>query len=184
MNEEAVDLTRALSREPKRKSGFLFFFIIGIIFFIVGFGFFSAKQSSLDLKPKISPVSTSSALQNEFPTEIPVSPLPVVSEQAKSLSKETIPDKSDLTIDIQNGSGVKLAASKVSIILKSLGYHVISLGNAEKFDYEGVTIRVKEEKSGYLPLLKKDLLENYEIASFSADLSASSAADALVIVGK
>ncbi len=93
-------------------------------------------------------------------------------------------DRSDLSVEIQNGSGAAGVAGKASDLLKGLGYNVASTGNADNFDYTDVTVKVKAAQKKFLPLLIKDLSTDYTIGSSSSDLSASSSADALVIIGK
>lgn len=92
-------------------------------------------------------------------------------------------DRSELSVAVQNGGGVAGAASKAKGILEDLGYTVPSTGNADNFDYETTTIRVKAAKKQYLDQLKKDLSGSYTIGTASADLTSGSA-DAIVIVGK
>ena len=131
------------------------------------------------------------------PTPTPVSvetstPSPEVSAEATSTPTPTTNpvdsatglDRSELSVEIQNGSGTAGVAGKASDLLKSLGYNVASTGNADNFDYTDVTIKVKATQKKYLPLLIKDLSTDYTIGSSSSDLEASSSADALVIIGK
>src|SRR3989344_5334750 len=114
--------------------------------------------------------------------KVEVTPTPT--PKADPVDKATGLNREDLTIEVQNGGGVVGAASKGADFLKSLGYHVASTGNADNYDYENTVIKVKSDKSKYLPLLKKDLSANYSVGTSSEDLSASSSADALVIIGK
>lgn len=93
-------------------------------------------------------------------------------------------DRSKLSVIVQNGSGIEGSAGKAKNILKDLGYNVVSTGNAENYNYQGVTIKVKKEKSNFIDLLKKDLSKNYTVKSTSPDLPSSSSTDALVIIGK
>jgi len=76
------------------------------------------------------------------------------------------------------------AAKKVSATLSEVGYTIGKVGNADAFDYTGVTIQVKSTKGNYLEQLKKDLATDYTISSATKDLPSSSTADALVIYGK
>ena len=85
---------------------------------------------------------------------------------------------------MQNGSGVVGAAKKAADALKELGYGISSTGNADNYDYTNVTIQVKSGKSNFLSLLQKDLGSSYTVGTASADLTVTSSADALVIVGK
>jgi hypothetical protein len=93
-------------------------------------------------------------------------------------------DRSTLSITVQNGSGVEGVAVKASKILQDLGYNVTSTGNADNYNYEGITIKVKKENEKFLDLLKKDLAKDYTIKTGSSDLPSDSPTDALVIIGK
>lgn len=125
----------------------------------------------LGSQKKSSPPVTS---QSETPSPTPtVEPSPT-----SSVSKK------DLTITVQNGSGELGVAKSGSDFLKGLGYDVSSSGNADKFDYKGVTIQIKADKKSFLATLKKDLSSKYTVSSESADLDSSFSTDALVIIGK
>jgi len=93
-------------------------------------------------------------------------------------------DRSKLSITVQNGSGIEGVAGKASKILQDLGYNVASTGNADNYNYEGVTIKVKKENEKFLDLLKKDLSRDYVIKTGSSDLPSTSPTDALIIIGK
>ncbi|MDP2638117.1 MAG: LytR C-terminal domain-containing protein [Candidatus Levybacteria bacterium] len=93
-------------------------------------------------------------------------------------------DRSKLSITVQNGSGIEGAAGKAAKILKDAGYNVASTGNADNYNYEGVTIKVKNSESDFINLLKKDLSKDYAIKSSSSDLPSSSPTDTLIIIGK
>lgn len=93
-------------------------------------------------------------------------------------------DRSKLSVAVKNGSGTEGAAGKGTTILKGFGYNVVSTGNADNYNYQGVTIKVKKENSNFLNLLKKDLTKDYAVTSSSSDLSSDSSTDALIIIGK
>lgn len=93
-------------------------------------------------------------------------------------------DRSKLSITVANGSGAEGAAGKVADILKEAGYNNPSTGNADNFNYVGITIKVKKEKSDFIALLKKDLSKEYAITSSSSDLPSTSPTDALIVIGK
>lgn len=175
------------------RSKFLFFFIVGIIVIVGAFGawqFFGAKSEEEEIP---SPTPT----EFQFPTEEPTlevteeieptevqSPTLTPKPTIDSVDKQSGLDRSELSVEVQNGSGVAGAAAKASDALKTFGYNVVTVGNADNFDYADVTIQVKSAKSDYLSLLKKDLGANYTIGTTSAALTADFSADALVIVGK
>jgi hypothetical protein len=93
-------------------------------------------------------------------------------------------DRASVEIIIANGSGQEGAAGKASAIMEAIGYNIVSTENADNFDYEGLTIKTKEDKERFIELLKKDLSKEYEITKTSSDLSTDSSYDILVIVGK
>lgn len=174
----------------KRSSRFIFLIIaillIGALIF-AGSKFLGSKGQNTKSSP--TPTPTESVFPSDTPTpEVSETPgpsnTPTPKPTTNPVDKATGLDRSDLTVEVQNGSGEVGAASKVSETLKSFGYHVVSIGNADNFNYENVTINVKSDQSKYLSLLKKDLTTVYTIGSSSASLSASSSADALVIIGK
>lgn len=166
--------------------------IVAIILIVVGVGVFLVNMFwGTASKKQDSVVTSPTPTDFPFPTDTPT-PTLVASPSASITVKPTIAttekttglDKSALTVDVQNGGGVVGAASKMAETLRSFGYTVGTIGNAPSYEYLDVTISVKSTKSTYLPILKKDLSTSYAIASSSATLSASSSADAVVIVGK
>lgn len=134
-----------------------------------------------------SPIPTSIPQDSPTPTKKPT-PTPTITPTPKPttnpVDKETGLDRSKLSIEVLNGSGVAGTAGKARDLLKDLGYNVTSVGNADNFDYEKTVIEVKSAKSDYLPLLKKDLSQDYSFGTTSAALSTTASADARVIVGK
>ncbi len=94
------------------------------------------------------------------------------------------PDRSAVTIEVLNGSGVAGAAAKAKDFLMGKGYKVGKTGNAATSDFTLTEIHVKKEKEGTLPLLKDDLKDGYTIGTSAADLSADSSSDARVIIGQ
>jgi hypothetical protein len=93
-------------------------------------------------------------------------------------------DRSKLSISVENGSGVAGTAGKAAKVLQDLGYNVVSTGNADNFNYEGVTIQVKDPLSNFVNLLKKDLSGDYTITSGTSDLAPDSPTDCIIIIGK
>lgn len=180
-------------QSPKKSRRFVLIILVFIIFAI---GVFGGKHFLNSKNPKkVSPsvTITPTPTEYQFPTDTPSpseSPTPekpptsTPKPTTNPVDKATGLDRSKLSIEVQNGSGEVGAASKASDTLKTFGYKVIATGNADNFNYENTTIKVKTEKSDFLSLLKKDLGFSYTVGTASADLSASSSADALVIVGK
>lgn len=180
------------SPEPKGSKRFLMLItavlILGAVIFAAS-RFLGSKGEDSE-KASVTPTPTEVIVPTDTPTPTGVSPTPKSSPTAtpKPTSNPVDPatglDRSDLSVEVKNGGGVAGAAGKVSDFLKNLGYKVVSVGNADNFDYQSIVIEVKSAESSFLSLLKKDLSASYTIGSTSADLSATSSADALVIVGK
>lgn len=113
-----------------------------------------------------------------------------------SLEKPTVEDtiildkttgllRENLNILVENATKKVGVGDQTAGILRDFGYKVTDIKNADKKDYVGVTISIKNSLKDYMYLLKKDLtVAQYDISSMSADLSASSAADAVVVVGE
>jgi len=176
---------------PRKSKKILKIIIFAIILVVLTWGvqkLFSGGNK--EAKPAvISPAPTEYQFPTDTPTPIPTegAEKPTVTPTAKKVNpvdSATGLDRSAISIEVQNGSGVTGAASKGSDILKSFGYKVSSIGNADNENYENVTIQVKSTKTNFLALIKKDLGFSYTIGSASADLDSSSTADALVIIGK
>lgn len=190
------------SFKKSKKSKRILLIIIAIVIILIVF--FSSKKllgskNQKTEKTGITPTPT----EYIFPTEAPtitstpsarLSPVPTKKDTAKTPTPKltTSPtgktttglDRSALSIEVRNGSGVAGAAGKMSQFLKELGYNVTATGNADNFDYESTVVEIKLSKNKYLDLLKKDLSSDYTVDNASSDLSASSSADAVVIVGK
>lgn len=181
------------SRSPKNPSRFFF-----IVLFVVVIGILLFMVNALVLpkggkeKSGLTPSPTSSfgsEWEASFPTDTPVptsatTPSPTTKPTTSPVDSATGLDRSELSIAVQNGSGTVGAASKASDFLKGLGYKVVSVGNADAFDYQDVIIQVKNEKKDYLSLLQKDLGTEYSVGTISSQLSSSESADARVIIGK
>lgn len=173
-------------RSPKRFIYLIIAVIVIVLLFVLGSRLLgSSKKQSPKLSPTptitIAPTEKPSVSGEVSPTE---SPTPSSKPTNNPVDKATGLDRSKLSILVENGSGVAGAAGKVADDLKTFGYTISSTGNADNFDYSGVTLEVKTGSSDYLPLLKSDLSDKYTISSTSTDLSATVSADALVIIGK
>ena len=193
-----------LDKSPKR-SKFIIFFIISIVIIIAIFGgwrFLSSRTENTEA-PNVTPTPTEYQLPTETPSESPtpeatktakptalptskpsITPTSTAEPTVNPVDKSTGLDRSKLTVEVQNGSGVVGAAKKAADVLKALGYVISSTGNADNYDYSNVTVQVKSSKGNFLALLQKDLASSYTVGTASADLTATSSADALVIVGK
>ncbi len=171
-------------RIPKRLI-FLLVFVV-IVLLLLGSRFLSSSNQE-DLSPTPSP--TEFLLPTDTPTpseeaELSETPTPSVKPTSNPVDKSSGLNRSQIKVAIQNGSGEAGVGAKASDYLKGLGYNVVSVSNADNYDYQGATVRVASTKSDFLALLKKDLGFNYTVSNSSSDLSSSSSAEALVIIGK
>lgn len=171
---------------PRKRSPRKFLYVLGAVVVVLILlnvvRFISSKASKSTPTPTPTPTIT---VETPSPTEQPSPSASPTSTPVSSVDKTSGLDRAKLSVNVQNGSGVAGAAGKVSDLLKSLGYDVVGTGNADNFNYTNVTIKVKSSQQSYLPVLNKDLSSNsYSVGSSSADLTATSSADALVIVGK
>lgn len=190
--------------QPKMKGSkgkkFIFILIVLLLLGVLGYGGYKTmgskvligKASSPSVTPTEIPIPTDSPTPNpsisispqtsKTPTPKPTTSV-LGSTSSSTTDKATGLDRSKLTIEVLNGGGQVGAASKASDYLKSLGYKVVSSGNADTFDYEKTLVGVVSAKAKYLPLLKKDLSSSYALGTQTAT-SSSSTADAVVIIGK
>jgi hypothetical protein len=185
-----------INPRPKKRlpSRALFLIIAAIILLLI---IFAISRSFFGGSSSESISETPTPTEFQFPTDIPEESItpeesptdeptktPTPKPTSNPVDKESGLNRSKLSVAVENGSGVAGAAGKAANILKSLGYNVVSTSNAETYDYENLTIKVKSEVSEYLALLKKDLGVDYTIGATGTDLSASTSANALVIIGK
>lgn len=173
--------------------------ILAVVLLFVGFNFLNSNKEDADLNSDINTSSESSteliATETPFPTEEETptptekpSPTPSNSPTPKPTSNpvdsSTGLDRSKLSVTVQNGSGEAGVAGKGSDFLKQLGYNVVGTGNADNFDFENVTVKVKSTQSTFLSLLENDLEDEYTVEASTSDLESGFSSDALVIIGK
>lgn len=143
--------------------------IIGAVVFAVvrGIGPFANLGISLNDDEAASPVPSSSV---------------VSSPTAEATSAANL-DKSEPEIRVLNGSGTAGAASAMKDTLEGKGYKVISLGNADSYDFSQTVVRLKEAFEAFGDLLLSDLSDDYSVRVDSEFLEATDSADIEVIVG-
>lgn len=185
------------TRKSKIIIGFIILLLI-IVGILIGLYLLGARAKKIQLH--VSPVPTPEA--TVVPTATPIasasatvspsfgkktSPTPsitVVPTRGKGASSGNS-DRSRLQIAVLNGSGIPGAAKQMSSALSSLGYTVKTVGNADNFSYQGVTIKVtKNLGTSDLSLLKQDVTANASSATVSVVTDNTIAEDAEVIVGK
>lgn len=191
MEEHPLEPIPAFSAPAKRKINkrFIYIILVGLVILFIFFAFklFGDNNQTVNQKPAITPIEIPTDTPGLIPTDTPqpnVTVTPTPKPTVNPVDVQTGLDKNKLSVTVENGSGTVGAASKVSDVLKNLGYDVVSLGNADNFNYSNISIQVKSASSNYLTLLKNDLGTSYTIGSTSADLDAGFSSDALVIIGQ
>lgn len=206
-------LSERRGRDKKRAVKFVAIIIITLALILIALGIIGATAGknpsvvtptptipSVQVLPTETPIPsptpeddeiTPSPVRGRTPTPTPSKPAATKVPDRTPTPAKTTPaptstsgvNRSDLSIEIQNGSGISGAAGQASTLLKGLGYKVLSTGNADNFDYEQTVVKVKAEKKAFLNQLKLDLESEYTVESATSDLTGSTA-DAVVIVGR
>lgn len=178
------------NESPKKSKKILRIFIIIIILLALGVAVFSFLGNPF-AGPTPTPTPTQTPTKTPSPTASPSATPAATGKKTPTTAPTTAPkpttssglDRSAISIEVQNGSGVAGVGAKAADFLKGLGYTISSTGNADNFDYQGVTISVKPTFSKYLTQLKADLSGEYTVGATSSNLATGSA-DAVVIIGK
>lgn len=148
--------------ERKKSKKTLYLVILGIIILTV-VGVFTVKtfMKAGTVEPSASPSST-----------------PVTVETPKPML-----NKSEISFEVLNGTGVSGLAKKIADQLKDLGYQIVKTGNADKSTYEKTQISVKSDLKDKVDLIIADLKDVIKIASIGGELK-DSTASARIILGK
>ncbi|HVF69010.1 MAG TPA: LytR C-terminal domain-containing protein [Xanthomonadales bacterium] len=128
-------------------------------------------------------IPTEAPLPTEEPTSTPSASVSGTLTPAPSGTSSKL-DRASLNVVVLNGSGVVGAGRRYATYLTGLGYTVSSTGNADTFDYTGITVKVKKAKSDYGALLKKDLASFASGSVITTSIDDTITTDAAVIIGK
>jgi hypothetical protein len=91
--------------------------------------------------------------------------------------------RSDIYIEIQNGSGLAGVAGELSSQLEELGYADIDSSNADAFDYEGITVKINPKIKSFWPTLESDLKEISSTNIETDELEEANPYDFVIIIG-
>ncbi len=139
-----------------------------VVCLIVGGGMYGVSTGAVSI-PTLMATPTPTPTSTPTPT-----PTPDVTQL----------DKSTLSVQVLNGSGIVGEAGKMKTLLEEKGYTVDNTGNAETYDYETTKIMVKAESEAYVALLEEDLKESYSLDTSEATLPDDVPYDVRIIVGK
>ncbi len=101
--------------------------------------------------------------------------------QLDDMIDEIFFDDGNIKIAVLNGNGAKGVASKVANTLESQGFKVVSVGNADNFDYDTTTIKYPKDKRDDAEKIAKVLTQARLEEQIEADKSISLPT---IIVGK
>jgi len=165
LNEEIMSNSTSISsshNNPRKKIPVVA--IIVIILVLIG-GYFVFGRKGKEEKEEKTDIIT------EAPTSTPT--------QAPEV------ERSDIKIQVLNGSGKEGAAGDFASILEDLGYEDPETDNADNYDYEDITIQVKDTDEGeaIYDLLKEDLEDEDYIVNDLETLDEDSEFDVVIIVG-
>lgn len=162
--------------------------VIVVIFIIAGIvgGLYFVGKNKKSETPVVAP--TEAPIPTEVPTETPsatpsgsITPTSKLTPTPSGTSSKI--DRAKLSVAVLNGSGVVGAGKKVSDSLSALGYKIASTGNADTFDFKGITVKVTKANKDYGDLLKKDLADQTS-GSVVVSVDDTITTGAAVIVGK
>lgn len=123
---------------------------------------------------------------SKLPKTVDASPSPIASvspEPSATPESKTEVDRSKISIQVLNGSGISGFAGKAKTYLEGLKYVDVAVGNAATSDFTDTVISVKDSKKEFLETVKNDLSKNYKVAEKTETLSASSKYDFVITLG-
>lgn len=183
---EEISYANPQSTKKSRISKRLFVFggLFIVILILLGSAIYFITR---DTSPQEDEVTKSIILPDEDET----TPTPTESTDEEGLDEDegdTTPTPTEeaeveVTISVQNGSGVQGAAGEAAGVLRNAGFTVSSTTNADNTNYTDVSIQIKNSMRNQLDAIEEALSEEYTIGSTTTDLSESSSVDAIVIIG-
>jgi len=102
----------------------------------------------------------------------------------EKISQPTAIDKSQISISVLNGSGIKLAAKTASDILVANGFTIKYTGNASSFNYQKTYIYFKTGKEAEANLVKQALEDSYSVLLKESNTVTGNLYDLVVVTGK
>ncbi|KKU58398.1 MAG: hypothetical protein UX80_C0003G0053 [Candidatus Amesbacteria bacterium GW2011_GWA2_47_11b] len=164
VKEDVPPAVQVVSEEPKKENGWLWILVAFVLGALVGTvsGYLVAKTQ------KLQNAKTQTTVAQTSPTPSP--------------SPATDVKRADLKVQVLNGSGVAGAAAKAKTMLEGLGYVDVAAGNADG-DFAETEIAVKDGQTAVYELVKKDVEDEYTLATEAASLDADSDYDAVITLG-
>ena len=178
------------SSAPVKKDRTKLIIVIIVVLLLIG-GFFLFQRTNNNVEELVTEERVIIPTEELSPTpdEEEITPTVVEEETDETPTPSPIPttgavtSRKELNVQVLNGSGEAGVAGKAQSFLQDLGYDVVVTGNADNFDYQGVTINIKSSRSDYLDDIKSDLSDKYTVNDETGTLSSSSAFDVTIIIG-
>ena len=189
LSMEEISYANPQNSGKKRLSKRLFVFggLFIVILILLGSAIYFITQDKSPQEDEVTKSITLPADQEATPTPGENMQEGSDAEEKAEPTEEPTPteaDNSDISISVQNGSGVSGAAGEAADVLRGAGYSIASTTNADSSDYTDVTIQIKNSSKTSLSAIEKALTdEGYSVGETSADLPESTSYDVLVIIG-
>lgn len=157
-------------QRQKSGGGKLIFVILGILI-LIGLGVFLFARGGSEENISISPTPTDFIEETPTPEES-VTPTPTT----------TSIDKTEITIEIKNGTGIAGEAAFLQTKLKALGYSDMSAGNADSQDETTTTVTYsKTTPSTVVDEITKELEAIY--TEVTAKTSSTQKSEVVIVTG-
>jgi len=157
---------------PRKSSGGKTLLIIGILILVGVLGFVIYRSAGGGEESTAEPTPFDNLTQPE----------PVETSTPSSTATAKPADKSKVTIEVQNGTGITGEAAYLQTQLKNLGYTNITAGNASSQDATATTVTfAKSLASGIVDELTKKLKDLYQNVTVKTATTATK--DVVVITG-
>jgi hypothetical protein len=191
VNFEGISMQEGKTSSTFKLLGFMIVtvIVIGLLIFTVG-SLISSKNEKpqiqvpgVTLLPTLQEPTITIAITPRLTPDVTIKPSLSLAQKITVTPTQSI-SIVNLKLEIENGSGIKGAAGKMSTALTAAGYTIISTSNADSFNYKGITIKIQKSKTQLLNQLKKDLsASNYLVTESTTTFPESSTADVLIIIG-
>lgn len=124
-----------------------------------------------------------SKLDNAIVTPSPVAVEKEVVETIPTASPSSTIKRSEIKLQVLNGSGIAGLAGKAKTYLEDLGYLDVAVGNATKSDFTDSVVSVKNTSKEFSEAVIADLSKNYSVAKETETLSTTSKYDFVITLG-
>lgn len=173
------------SPTPKKSKKGPLIAVVVLLLLAAGAYFFFNQQSQTTKKSNVTPTVSPTVEPTATPEATPsgtITPTGDITPTVRPTTGE-VEAATELNVQVLNGSGAVGVAGEARDQLTSKGYENVDTGNADNFDYEGVTINIKASRQEFLADIEAALKDKYTLND-SGTLSASSPYDVVITVGK